>query len=249
MTGRQILGITLVLLALMGASAARAADPEKRSIQYRDRERTYWLLVPETAVGSGPRPLLVLLHGSGRDGMSLMERWQQLAAREGVVVAAPESLDPRVWIAPADGPDLLRDIVERVRAEVSIDPRRVYLFGHSGGASFSLQMAVAESTYFAAAAVHAGRLHPESYPMADEARRKIPIKIVVGTNDRFFPVEAVQATHDALEERGFPIDLSVIPGHTHDYYGRAPSINEQCWEFLNSVALEGEPEFVQYRFE
>ncbi len=242
----------LILLSVVAplASQAHAAKPEKRSIEYMGEQRSYYLFAPERQAGSTePLPLLLLLHGSGRDGMSLMDKWEKLAAGEGIVVAAPESLDPKVWIAPADGPDFLRDVVESLKGELPIDPSRVYLFGHSGGASFSLQMAIAESQYFAAAAVHAGRLHEESYPMADEAKRKIPIKIVIGTKDTFFPLERVRATRDALVERGFPVELTEMKGHDHWYYDLAPKINQDCWEFLKQHRLEGEPAWVQYRFE
>ena len=241
--------LALVALAAF-AGAAPAAKPEKRSIEYMGHERAFYLFVPEVnGERSEPLPLLLLLHGSGRDGMSLMDKWDKLAAKEGIVVAAPESLDPKVWIAPADGPDFLRDIVESLKSELPIDPRRVYLFGHSGGASFSLQMAVAEPQYFAAAAVHAGRLYEETYPMVDAAKRKIPIKIVIGTKDRFFPLPKVRATRDALEERGFPIELTEMPGHDHWYYDLAPKINQDCWEFLSRHRLEADPVWVQYRFE
>ena len=245
----RAVGLMLLGSWLVPALALPAPKPEKRSIQYMGKERTFYLLVPEGDEASESMPLLVLLHGSGRDGLSLVTPWQKLALREGVVLAAPESLDPRVWIAPADGPDLLRDLVETLVSELPIDPRRIYLFGHSGGAGFGLQMAVAESRYFAAAAVHAGGLHPESYPMADEAERKIPIKIVVGTRDPLFPLERVRATRDALTERGFPIELTEIEGHDHDYYGRSKKVNEDCWEFLKVHQLEGEPVYKQYRFE
>lgn len=231
------------------ASQAFAAKPEKRSIEFQGEERTYWLFSPELERGGEPVPLLLLLHGSGRDGMSLMERWDKLAKREGLILAAPEALDPQVWRAPADGPDFLYEIVEALKAELAIDPSRVYLFGHSAGASFSLQMAVAESTYFAAGAVHAGMIHPQSYPMADEAKRKIPLKIMVGTRDRFFPLDKVRGARDALSERDFPIELVEIEGHDHNYYARAPKINEQCWEFLKEYRLETEPEWVHYLFE
>ena len=241
--------LALTAAALLLAAQASAAKPEKRALEFLGKERTFWLFVPELEAAVEAAPLVLLLHGSGRDGMSLMDRWDKLAKREGIVLAAPEALDSQVWRAPVDGPDLLHEIVEALKAELPIDAGRVYLFGHSAGASFSLQMAVAESTYFAAAAVHAGMLHPQSYPMADEAKRKIPLKIMVGTRDRFFPLDKVRTSRDALSERGFPIELIEIEGHDHNYYARAPKINEQCWEFLYGHRLEGEPEWVSYRFE
>ena len=249
MTRAWVTSLAVGVLAFLLVAPVLAAKAEKRSIEFLGEERTYRLFVPELEDGAEEVPLLLLLHGSGRDGMSLVERWDKLAKREGFILAAPEALNSRMWIAPADGPDFLYEIVEALKAELPIDPSRVYLFGHSAGASFSLQMAVAESTYFAAAAVHAGMIHPMSYPMADEAKRKIPLKIMVGTQDRFFPLDKVRAARDALSERDFPVELVEIEGHNHDYYGRAPKINEQSWEFLTTHRLESEPEWVYYNFE
>ena len=45
-----------------------------------------------------------------------------------------------------------------LKSKYPINPRRVYLFGHSAGASFALHMSLMESQYFAAAAIHAGAL-------------------------------------------------------------------------------------------
>lgn len=48
------------------------------------RTRTYYLLVPESAKKAGSPPLIVLLHGSGRDGKSLLDPWTPLAKKEGL---------------------------------------------------------------------------------------------------------------------------------------------------------------------
>ena len=50
------------------------------------RTRTYFLLVPEAAKTARSPPLLVLLHGSGRDGKSLVEKREPLAKKEGIIV-------------------------------------------------------------------------------------------------------------------------------------------------------------------
>ncbi len=48
--------------------------------------------------------------------------------------------------------------LKSLKTKYPINPRRVYLFGHSAGAIFALHMSLMESQYFAAAAVHAGAL-------------------------------------------------------------------------------------------
>ena len=182
-------------------------------------------------------------HGSGRDGKTIVDAWKDLAEKEGIVVAGPDSTDSVHWASPQDGPLLLRDIVDAVAAKHPIDRRRVYLFGHSAGAVFGLQMASLESEYFAAAAVHAGSVDPAYFSIFDFAARKIPILIFIGTRDAYFPIAGVRATADALKTRGFPVTLVEIPGHTHDYYSKAKDINAQTWEFLSRERLQAEPSF------
>src|SRR5439155_26255653 len=131
--------------------------------------------------------------GSGRVGMSLVEKWKDLARKEGFIIAGPDSSDPRVWGMPQDGPDYLRDLVEELKAKYPINPRRVYLFGHSGGAIFALEMSLMESQYSAATAIHAGALPPDAYDLMDSAKRKIPISIQVGDSDKSFPLTAVRS--------------------------------------------------------
>src|SRR5258707_546235 len=81
----------------------------------------------------------------------------------------------------------LHDLISELQTKYPIDEHRIYLFGHSGGASFALYMALYESEYFAATAIHAGALRKDDDVIVARAKRKIPIQIAVGTVDRSFP--------------------------------------------------------------
>lgn len=236
-------GLGLALAARSGA--AEKAEIRKESVASGGTTRSYWLFVPESK-STAPRPLLVLLHGSGRNGETMIKPWKDLASKEGIVLAAPDSADSVHWNSPADGPILLRDVVTAVSASTPIDPKRVYLFGHSAGAVFALQMAAFESEYFAAVAIHAGSLHADYLTTFDWAKRKIPYSIWIGTKDAFFPIEEVRATRDALKSRGFPVEYTEIPGHTHDYYGSSKEVNAAAWTFFQSHPLPADPKFVAY---
>ena len=78
----------LFLLALSSAAFA-AVKPEKQTINSLGAERTYYTFVPEKL--TAPAPLLLLLHGSGRDGMSQINEWKELAEKEGIIIIAPDS--------------------------------------------------------------------------------------------------------------------------------------------------------------
>jgi poly(3-hydroxybutyrate) depolymerase len=240
---RSLTRVCAALMLLSLAAHARADDKvSKEKIESGGRKRTYHLFAPSSAKPQAP--LVVLLHGSGRDGLSLVDKWKALAAREGFLLAGPDSRGSQGWNIPEDGPDFIRDLVEALKAKYRLDPRRVYLFGHSAGAVFALHLAMMESEYFAAAAVHAGAWREQrEFKSLEEARRKTSLAIFVGDRDSFFPLSAVRATEAALKGRGHEIAVTVIRGHDHWYYDRAPDINRAAWEFLKGKFLDSDPKY------
>jgi poly(3-hydroxybutyrate) depolymerase len=239
-------GILLGVTILVAASPAAGAEKiTKHTLETSTGKRTYYLFVPER-VKEKPAQLIVMLHGSGRDGKILLEHWQGVARTEGIVLAGPDAADRRGWHIAPDGPHFLHDLVEALKKTHPIDPRRVYLFGHSAGAIHGLHLGVLESEYFAAVAAHAGVIMSEFTPFIEQATRKVPIALWVGANDRLFPVDAVRATRNALVSGGFSPALTEIPGHTHDYYGRSSRINKEVWAFLQQHQLAADPKYQMY---
>ena len=128
------------------------------------RDRSTLLVVPDGEIDVSGRPLVVMLHGAGGSSRRTLRksRWDLLAKREGFVVAVPDGTAPdesraagfvgnrQTWnscagsslvagerSAEARGVDdvsflvaLIADVGRRTR----IDPRRVFLAGHSNGA-------------------------------------------------------------------------------------------------------------------
>jgi poly(3-hydroxybutyrate) depolymerase len=245
---RTIFSLFVCVCLWLPARVSADAKVEKLTFGSGGATRTYYLFVPDKAAG-GSAPLLLLLHGSGRNGKTLIDPWLSLAKSEGIVLVAPDSSNPSGWRIPQDGPDFLHDLIEMVRLTHDVvDERRIYVFGHSAGATQGLIMGLLESEYFAAVGVHAGVLPAQMGPMIDRAPRKIPMAIWVGTNDAFFPVAAVRQTRDALNAHGFNLQLTEIKGHTHDYYTPSGGINKQVWAFLKEHKLAAEPKFQPYQF-
>jgi len=240
--------LLFTILTPFTQAPAPAGKIVKESLRSQGKERTYYLFAPEKISPTAPVPLIVLLHGSGRNGLSLVEKWKELAKKEGVIVAGPDALTSQGWRIPEDGPDFIHELVQALIKKYPINARRVYLFGHSAGAGQALYLSLLESEYFAATAVHAGALGAEDGPYIERARRKIPIAIFVGTDDQLFPLPVVRATRDALNARGFKSELTEIKGHTHWYYDRADEINRSAWEFLKGHELSGEPKYEQHQF-
>jgi tetratricopeptide (TPR) repeat protein len=240
--------ITVTLLLALAPAVIVAQKISKETIVSGTKKRTYYLYVPKTVTPATPVPLIVLLHGSNHIGLSLAEKWDDLAAKEGVIIVAPDSSESSNWSVPGDGPAFLHELVEALKTKYPINPKRVYLFGHSAGAVFALAMSLYEPEYFAATAIHAGALFAEATPPIDLTKRKMPIHIQVGTVDAYFPLNVVRATRDSLNSKGFSVQLVEIRGHDHWYYDLAPKINQTAWAFLKTFELPGESRYVEYNF-
>ena len=244
---RRLASLVIIVLLAVRVAAAEPGRTSREKVSSRGRERTFFLYVPKDVSPERKLPLIVTLHGSGRSGEALVSKWKEKAEKEKIILAGPNSADSIRWNSPGDGPRFLYDVVEQIKNGYPIDGRRVFLFGHSAGAVFALQMAAFESEYFAAAAIHAGSLEPAYFRLFDYATRKVPFAIWIGTRDNSFPLAPVQATRDALKSRGFPVEYTEMLGHTHDYYARAPEINDAAWAFFESHPLPAEPRFTVYR--
>jgi predicted peptidase len=240
--------LTALLMLVMVSPTPAKDDITKELITSNGKTRAYYLYIPSTLKPGSTAPLIVTLHGSNRTGVTLVEKWKDLAKKEGIILAGPDATDLRGWASPQDGPDFLRDLVEELKTKYPINTKRVYLFGHSAGASFALQIALMESQYFAATAIHAGALTKDDMELIGLAKRKIPISIQVGDSDEFFPLKIVRETRDALKTAGLPIELTEIPNHDHWYYDQAAKFNQTAWEFLKKVELDAEPRYQKYNW-
>lgn len=239
----------LLTIALsVGFTSVQAQKITKELVKSDGKDRAYYLFVPDKLSKSAQVPLIVMLHGSGRNGLPLVEKWKDLAKKEGIIIAGPDSGNSETWAIPADAPDFLRDLVESLKSKYPINPRRVYLFGHSAGAVAGLFVSLLESQYFAAAVVHAGALRANDTIFIEQAKRKIPISIFVGTVDPLFPLADVRATRDALNSRGFESVLVEIKGHNHWYYNRSDEINRGAWDFLKRFELGAEPIYEEHNW-
>jgi poly(3-hydroxybutyrate) depolymerase len=236
-----------IMSALAFAGPAAAEDTVTReTLQSGGQSRSYFLYVPDTVEAGSEVPLLILLHGSKRDGKTVVDPWKAIAKRERLILAGPNATNPVEWHLENDSPYFIADLVTEIGRRHRIDSRRVYLFGHSAGAVYGLMLAVLESEYFAAVGVHAGALAADMWSYIDMADRKIPIGIWVGTKDPFFPVDAVRATKTALEAKALPVHLRTIPNHTHNYYSRAAEVNGEIWQFFSKHRLSSDPTFKHY---
>lgn len=142
---RRIAGVLLVIGLLVGASSMVAGSAPDG--------RPYGLTVPAGHDKAVPAPLVVVLHGYSSDGAEQAEYFglADLAEREGFLLAYPDGtrdgIGNRFWNATdaccnfsgstVDDVAYLDQVIAEIKAGHNVDPRRVYLVGHSNGAFMS----------------------------------------------------------------------------------------------------------------
>lgn len=180
-------------------------------------------------------PAILLLHGAGDHPPNFIEAWKSFAAHEHIVLIAPEL--PRTLDFEAVAPAVFKCVVEDAKLQAAIDPRRVYVFGHSMGGYLAYDAATLDSEYFAAVAVHAMGIAEEYVSIVEQAKRKTPIAIYIGDRDQLVSVPRVQRTRDLLRKAGFPVHYVELRDHDHNYYDLAGQINADAWKFLSQYQL------------
>ena len=168
------------------------------------RIRTYRLYVPASLDASTPAPLLVALHGglgtsaqfeanSGFDGLAESNRF--VAVYPDGIGASVDGTGPQTWnggycCGPAardnvDDVGFVRQLIDRLDAELSIDPARTFVAGHSNGAIMAYRLACELYDRIAAIGVQAGSLGVDMCAPAS------PVSVIHlhGTADTNHPID------------------------------------------------------------
>jgi polyhydroxybutyrate depolymerase len=126
---------------------------------------------------ANPAPLLILLHSASTSGAH-QEKYMHLgpvAKKNGIIYIAPDgTVNPegkRFWNASksccnrykqeVDDVAYLNSLIEEISAKTPVDPKRIYLIGHSNGAFMSFAFACKTSKVAAIVAI-AGAMDTES---------------------------------------------------------------------------------------
>lgn len=204
-------GLALCLQAHAADLVASHACPSQNRTQESRREalcfaipfggRTRTLSVYAPPRISGPRPLILVLHGGGGTGVGMewltKRGFNRIADRDGAIVLYPDGIekswndgrgDSHVAASQLNVDDLayLRALPQALAAHYAIDPARIYATGISNGGLMSYRLACDAADVFAAVAPVAADL---SVALGKDCHpaREVSIAIVNGTEDPIMP--------------------------------------------------------------
>lgn len=160
-------------------------------------DRPVEVLVPASLKPGVPAPLVILLHGYSVNG-NVEELYLQLAPlaeERGFLYAHPDGTLDRdakyFWNATdacgdlfASGVDdsaYLASVIDQIEARYSVDPKRIYLVGHSNGGFMSYRMACDHADKIAAVASLAGAMFLDT----SKCKPSSPVSVlqIHGTSD------------------------------------------------------------------
>lgn len=172
-----------------------------------------------TAPPSPGWPLVMMLHGGGGSSQNAIEStgWAKLGEQEGIVMVFPNGTpadesrppsflgNPRTWNSGAteslssgprsaaakkiDDVGFLAELIERVCRQLKIDPRRIYVAGHSNGAQMAYLFGSEQQNLVAAVGVMAGH----SYARRKKLESPVSLLQIVGDRDPFTPMAGGKA--------------------------------------------------------
>jgi polyhydroxybutyrate depolymerase len=198
---KKILVCTLLLLLGCSSHANRIdLGMSVHSLNFAGAQRSYSLFVP-ARVGRAAALLIVLHGGRGNgDGVADLTQFNQIARREGFVVAYPNALDGnwtdgRAEVARPGESDVgfVRVLIDDVSRRAAIDPRAVFVAGISNGGMMAQRLGCELSDRVAAIASVAAHMPQQ---LADTCRpaRMIGVMLIPGTRDPIMPYQGGEIT-------------------------------------------------------
>ena len=253
---------SLIAIALLVATPAAAQTGFlDRSVNLHGKTYQYQVYVPTDYTPAKAWPVIVSLHGNGRqggDGMlqtgtDFAIRIRQNRAPFPAIVVFPQAQIGARW-ADSDMQDMVIAEADQAIAEWHVDPVRVYLHGYSMGGSGSYRIAYKWPSRFAAIVIVAGRVvpaapntpleidrdrranpflaAPDPFESLAERLKSIPIWIFHGDADASVPVTESRQFVVALKKVGAQVRYTEYPGVDHNVAPQKAYDNTELFGWL-----------------
>jgi predicted peptidase len=208
----------------------------------RGETMPYRLFTPERVEAGGKYPLVVFLHGAGGSGTDNVRQLEDANVYGALVWGLPENQTrhpafivapqtnvnwPCVIIEPGKRPVLCPGlgmgagmafkIIDKLVAELPIDPTRIYVTGHSMGGAGTWHMIAQRPAFFAAAVPVCGLPDFSTASIVKD----VPIWNFHGEKDTIEPVTTSRRMIDAIVKAGGHPLYTEYPGVEHPSFAWA----------------------------
>ncbi len=208
-------------------AAVRGADDTVYKTPVDATMQPLAVYVPPSYDPKKPTPLVVLLHGRGdSENDMIASPWVRAAADAGgTIVIAPYARGDNQYVDPASTD--VYAALEVGRQAFNIDPHRIYLAGHSMGGYGVFIVGPKHPDVWAAVLAASGGMVTEDINAALRGLQRIPVYLVVGSNDPIVPQGYMKKNYDMLVASGIEAHYYEQPGGLHsigtikDAFGRA----------------------------
>ena len=175
--------------------------------------------IPKAYTGERAWPLVVFLHGGAGDENNYMAQnvLQPAADRYGYLIVSVNGRGPdSSYLVPNGGEKDVIDVTALMRKYYKVDPKRIYLTGHSMGGMGTWSVGLNHRDLFAALASQAGTRPSEELYTAIASGAKIPVLATAGGKDTQVPAGPATEAWYKVKEAGYPTKLVVYPDATHN---------------------------------
>jgi predicted esterase len=206
---RQYAALVFLLMALGATPAACSTGPSPADHRFA-QPWPFYLYLPDSYTPDRGWPLFIGVNGSSADGRSCWNTWQKYADEKGYVLLCPELADPDGRLEQLRGNARLLQILDRVYAEYSLQPK-IFLAGFSAGGQFVHGYAFMNPSYVVGVSVIAtGNFYQPPQPPG-----YIPFVVIVGDHDDPGNVANAKSLASLLAQAGYPVELHILESEGH----------------------------------
>jgi predicted esterase len=187
-----------------------AKPKEIRKGLIREKDETtgheFWLLVPESYDPNRSHALVVWLHPAGNTMEERMQKlWGEAAKQHDLIVLAPLAENPTGWLTSES--DVVRQDIQFVLANYSIDRQRVVAHGQGNGGNFAFFLGFDARDQIRGVATIGGVLSNQVKDLLPTQR--LGFYVLAGGKD---PVlGGIRASVPKLKEKKYPVHFQELP--------------------------------------
>lgn len=198
------LALFLVIVTIVSCATAPGSKTNHfqfNSLSHGGIKRTYMVYLPATYTGEKSVPLFIVLHGGGGNGEKAekISRISRQSDKDGFILVYPDAVG-RNW---NDGRAVkkylshrknigdvgfISVLIDKLRNDHAIDPKRVYVSGASNGGMMAHRLACELTDKITAIAPVIAAM-PENIAEQCSPSRPIPVMMINGTADPMVPWE------------------------------------------------------------